>query len=114
MTQFPKGDNTFSQNLASAALLYTTAIDRAFILDQILFHCTANISETITITLDAAAGSGYDTILAEVVLVNEADYIFRPQGKAQFKKGDEIKVQCTNVGTTGTISGIIKTSEALV
>ena len=108
-----KSDLTTSQNLASAALSYTTAYGRKFKLEQIIFHASVAISETITITLDAKGGSAYDTVLQEVTLVAEQDLVYRPQGQANFQSGDEIKIQCTNANGTGTIYATVKAQEVL-
>ncbi len=112
MTRFLKPTQSFTQNLASAALSFTTDFDsKAFHLDEITFHFNQAVSETITITLDSNKGAAYDTVLQEPVLVSETDYVFRPQGRAHFHPGDEIKVQCTNTGAAGTVSGEVKKSE---
>lgn len=108
---FLRSDITTSQDLSSAALSYTTSIGRAFKLEQIIFHANVAISETITITLDAAAGAAYDTVLQEVTLVAEQDLVYRPQGECNLKAGDKIKVQCTDANGTGTIYVTLKTSE---
>lgn len=112
-SRFAKPDQVFSQNLVAGALIFTTTTpnNRQFHLDQIVFHFTVSVSETITITLDSIKGSNYDTVIQEAVLVNETDYVFRPQGDAILNAGDEIKVQCTNSGGVGVCYGIVKTSE---
>ena len=112
-SRFPKPDQVFSQNLATGALSFTTTTPSgvAFHLDQIIFHSTVAISETITITVDSVKGANYDTILQEVVLVTETDYVYRPQGDAIFNAGDEIKITCSDDGGVGTVYGIVKTSE---
>ena len=108
---FLRPDITTSQNLALAALSYTTTINRSFKLEQIIIKASQNITETITITLDSKNGSNYDAILRKKTLNSEQDYVFRPEGKANFKKGDEIKIQCTNANEVGIVYVIIKTSE---
>ena len=112
-SRFPKSDQVFSQNLASAALSFTTTTPSgvAFHLDQIIFHTTVAVSETITITVDSVKGANYDTVMQEVVLVSETDFVYRPQGDAIFNAGDEIKIECTDNGGVGTVYGIVKTSE---
>lgn len=108
-----KADKTSSQDLSQGALSYTTAFTRAFKLEQVLVKASVNISETITVTLDSAAGATYDTVLDTADLQGESSYVFRPTGQANFQAGDEIKVQCTNANLTGTVKLIIKTSEIL-
>ena len=108
-----KPEQTFSQVLSAGALTFTTTTpnDKPFRLDWVYLHFSQAVSETITITMDSKNGANYDTVLQEVVLVNETDYVFRPQGRSEFDSGDEIKVQCTNVGLAGTVRGAVKTSE---
>jgi hypothetical protein len=65
------------------------------------------------VTLDSASGASYDTVLSSSDMQGEQSYVFRPDGEANFQPGDNIKVQCTNANTTGTVSGVIKTSEIL-
>lgn len=112
MTRFNKPDQTFSQNLGSGALSFTTTMNsKPFKLTQVMLKATQAISETITITLDSGKGSAYDAILVEIDLVSETDYVFRPQGNPDFAAGDEIKVQCTASGGVGTVSGLVKLTE---
>lgn len=108
---FLKLDKRTSQDLSAGALSYTTTFARKFKLEQILIHASVAISEAITITLDAAGGASYDTVLSSVTLVAETDFVFRPQGEANYNEGDEIKVQCTNANLTGTVYCTIKASE---
>jgi len=109
--KFPRADITTSQNLSVSALDYTTSISRKFKLENIHFHASIPITETITIILDSAQGANYDVILREVTLYSEQNYIFIPEQEVNFQKGDEIRIQCTNANLIGTIYSIIKTSE---
>lgn len=108
---FLKADITTSQALASAVLDYTTTIDQAFKLEEIYFRASQAITETITITLDSKNGSNYDVILRRKTLSGEQHYVYRPDGEMNFRKGDEIRIQCTNANGVGTIFVIIKPSE---
>lgn len=108
-----KKDKTSSQNLATAALSYTTDYSNRFKLEQIIIKASVNISETITITLDSASGANYDTILAQRTLVAEQNFVFRPQGEANFQAGDNIKIECTNANATGTVYVVVKAQEVL-
>ncbi len=108
-----KPDSTFSQDLSAGALSFVTSFGRRFKVENIIIKASVNITETITITLDSVNGSGYDTILESRDLVGEADFVWRPQGELRLQEGDEIKVQCTNANTTGTVRGSVKTSEVL-
>lgn len=110
-----KPDITFSQDLsvgAGTALDFTTTIGRRFKLEKIIFKASVAITETITITLDSV--SGVDAILRKKSLSAEQNYVYTPSGKNNFYAGDEIRIQCTAANDTGTISGIVKTSEVLL
>lgn len=108
---FLKLDKKTSQNLALDDLDYTTSYARAFKLEQILIHADVAISETVTITLDSVHGSSYDTVLKEVTLVAETDFVYEPLSEKNFQAGDEIRVQVTNANLTGTVYAVIRTSE---
>ncbi len=110
-SKFLKPDITTSQNLATGDLDYTTAISRAFKLDQIIIHFSVAVTETITITLDSKNGANYDTVLRTVDLVAEQNFVFKPDFEANYQAGDEIRVQITNANLTGVAYAIFKTSE---
>lgn len=111
MGSFLSKDLTTSQNLASAALDYTTTFARPRKIENILIHFSVAISEIVKITLDNANGANYDTVLDQVELVAEQDYVFRPQGQLNLKAGDELRIQCTNSNLTGTAYVTVKSSE---
>lgn len=114
VTKFLIPDVTFSQDLSSGALSFTTSIGRAFRLGRIIFKVSANITEKITITLDSAKGASYDVVLRQRTLVGQQDYVYVPDEKdADFQSGDEIKIECTQANGIGTISGIVKAGELL-
>lgn len=106
-----KPDKTTSQNLASAALNYTTDYNRRVHIENVMLHASVAITETITITLDSVHGSNYDVVLAKTNLDAEQDFVFRPQGDLNLQVGDELKIECTNANVTGTIRAIVKASE---
>lgn len=108
---FIKKDITFSQDLSSAPLSYTTTVGRKFKLEEIIFRASQAITETITITRVSAQGSAYNTVLRTMELTAERDYVYRPTGEANFLEDDEIKVECTNANGVGTIRGILRLSE---
>ena len=108
---FLKLDKKSSQDLSAGALDYTTNFGRKFKLEQVLIQFSQAVSETVTITLDSAHGSTYDTVLQEVVLISESSFVYRPQGEANFQAGDEIRVQCTNANSVGICYPTIKSSE---
>jgi hypothetical protein len=108
---FLKSDKSTSQDLSLGALTYTTTYGRKFKLEQINVHFSQAVTETFTITLVSALGTNYNTILQSVALIAETDFVYRPQGEANFQAGDEIKIECTNANLTGICYAHIKTSE---
>jgi len=109
--KFLKGDLTTSQDLSEAALSYTTSYSKAFKLDMILIKFSVNVTEDITITLDSANGAAYDVVLRTKGLSSESSFVYKPEGDANFVKGDQIKIQCTNANGTGTASLSVKSKE---
>lgn len=104
-------DITTSQDLSSAALSYTTSINRPFKLEQINIHFSVAVTETITITFNSAKGANYDTVLAKRDLVSEQDFVFRPRGELTFQNGDEITIAITNANVTGIAYAKVKAEE---
>lgn len=107
--KFLKGDLNASQNLASAALLFTTTYSKAFTSLQVLIKFSVNVTETITITLDSKAGASYDVILRKKTLSGEGSFVY--ESNRDFAAGDNIKIQCTNANTTGIANVIVKAKE---
>ena len=106
-----KPDKAGTADLTSAALNAVTTITKACKLDEILFKASVAITETITITIDSAQGASYDTLLKTIPLVADTNASWRPDGEMHRQAGDQIRVQCTNANTTGSIYYTIKTSE---
>ncbi len=104
-------DQYSSQDLSLAALLYTATYGKRYKIDEITVHFSQAVSETITITMVSKNGVNYNTVLQSVVLVSETDFVWRPQGEANFQAGDTIKVQCTNANTVGIAYLTVKASQ---
>lgn len=104
-------DKTTSQNLASAALDYTTDYARTRKIEQVMFHFSQVVTETITITLDSAKGANYDMQFRSIALVAEDEYIWRPQGQCNLQQGDELHIECTNANGVSTCFVLVKSSE---
>ncbi len=104
-------DQTASQDLSSGALSYTASYGKRYKLDEILIHFSQAVTETVTVTLISSNGTNYNTVLQMVTLVAETDFVFRPQGEANFQAGDKIKVQCTNANVTGVAYLTVKSSQ---
>ena len=94
---------TTSADLTSAALSFSTSLDKNFRLCGVHFHASENITETCKVIKDMNAGANYDSELASQALSSADDYVFRPTGEEMFYKGDEVKVTCTKANTTGSI-----------
>ena len=108
---FTRPDITFSQDLTAAALSYTTSINRKVKIEQVTLQASEAITETITITLDSVNGANYDVILRKRSLSAEQSFVYRPEGELNLQKGDKLKIECTDANSTGTVYGILKTSE---
>lgn len=104
-------DQISSQNLASAPLSFIAIYGKRFKLDEILIHFSQAVSETVTITMISKNGSNYNTVLQEVTLVAETDFVFRPQGEANYQAGDQIEIQCTNANGVGIAYVTVKSSQ---
>jgi len=110
-SKFLKPDITTSQNLLNGALSYTTTLTQAFQLEEIHFHFSENVTETITIILDSIHGDNYDTVLRTINLNAEDDAVYRPPVKVNYAVGDQIKIQCTQANLAGIVYATIKISE---
>lgn len=106
---FLKKDISTSQDLSEGALSYTTSFGRKFKLEQIYFEASQPITENLTVV--AVMADGTEITLKSISLVAQSEYVYKPEGEANFQAGDEIKVTCTNANEIGTITAIFKTSE---
>lgn len=104
-------DQYASQDLSAGALSYIATYGKRFKLDEILVHFSQAVSETITITMVSKNGVNYNTVLQSVVLVAETDFVWRPQGEANYQSGDTIKIQCTNANGVGICFLTVKASQ---
>jgi len=108
---FLKADVKGSQDLSSAALSAVTTTTKPFRLEEIHIHASQAITETVTITIDSKHGANWDAKKVSRSMVAEQDFVYRPQGEANFQAGDEIKVQVTNANGVGIVYYTIKRSE---
>jgi len=103
---------TSSQNLASAALSYTTDFAYAVRVESITIRASEDITESITITKDSHKGSSYDTVLRKGNFNSSRDFVFTPPGDLGYLyKGDQLKIQCTNANGTGIVYVTVNWSE---
>jgi hypothetical protein len=109
-----KPDLVVSQDLSSGALSYTTTFTRKFRINQIIFHASVAITETITITFISAKGSSYNSVLRVINLSSSQDARYIPDSNNEiYQDGDAIKIECTNAHATGVIYASIKAQEIL-
>ena len=104
-------DQYSSQDLSLGALSYIATYRKRFKLDEILVHFSQAVSVNIIITMVSKNGTNYNSILQSVVLISETDFVWRPQGEANYQAGDSIKIQCTNVNGIGVAYLTIKASQ---
>lgn len=97
---------TISQNLASGALDHSfdfSNFNRAFKLVSVYFHASVDITEDFSVSYDSNDGSTYDTLIDQINLQSESDYVYAAQGEVAFNINDKVRVQCTNANTIGVV-----------
>lgn len=109
----PVSYQKFTQNLVNGALVYSFECPHDLILHSVGIKINASVSETITVNdvASVADGSNYDVVLDSTTLSSQQNYIFRPADGHYFKKGDTVKVTCTNAAETGVLYGRLKYTE---
>ncbi len=100
-------DRTATQDLSSGALSQTTSEAADFKLIGIQIHASTSITETVTISIDNAAGANYDTVIASKAFTAETDWFYQPDVELIIKSGNEITLACTNANTTGIVYATI-------
>lgn len=84
-------------NMTSSTVLTTFAKD--FRLKEITVHFSGPSANDVDIYLDALDGSAYDTLLKTIPGGTTTDGVYRPEGEADYEKGDEIFLTWTNDST---------------
>jgi len=83
----------------SAGVAYAKTFDDEVFVREIRYHMgVAAGAETLTVSLDAQAGSAYDCILATQAMNTLLDFYYRPEVPMHFVKGDILKVTFANSG----------------
>jgi len=116
MSQAPALIQTFSQDLSLGSLSFTFTINKAncgyanptWAVQEILIGFSVNETETVTVSYINAAGAAFTIVLDTTAIVAGKNYVFRPATVSILNVGDSIKITCTNAGTTGVASGVIK------
>lgn len=102
-------EQKFSQNLVSAPLSVIQDYTEDGTLIGVYLGASVAITETVTITKVSRFGSVYNHVLKTADLNGDQYVRFCPADeKIVIKKGDSVKVQCTNANTTGVVYGIIQ------
>jgi len=84
----------------NGALSYTTDIDRAWQLEEVRIHLSANGGAgTFTVTIDSAQGEAYDLELATNDMSADDDYQYQPTRPMFMAPGDQVKVTYPNAQT---------------
>jgi hypothetical protein len=83
----------------SAAVAYAKTFDDEAFVREIRYHMgVAAGAETLTVSLDAQAGSAYDCTLGSQAMNTLLDYYYRPEIPLHFVKGDILKITFANSG----------------
>jgi hypothetical protein len=95
------------QALNSAALLHELVVGAARAVEDniellaVMIHFGTAVTQTVTVShVGVESSTNYLFVLDTSSLSGATNYIFRPSGVAPvFKRGDTIRVACTNSGT---------------
>lgn len=99
-------DLQISQELSEDSLSEVWTAERDMELCQVLLNLGSTLtSETVAVIFDSGQGSNYDVTLDDELTASA--YIFRPTGRCLIRKGDAVRVTCTNANLTG--SGVSNT-----
>lgn len=96
-----------SQDLATAALCYTTDFAHKTIVKWVTLRASQNITETVTVYFESKAGLAYTVELDTLNLVAQHGYYFPIEGEFIMESGDEIHIGCTAANGVGTVYATI-------
>lgn len=98
----------FTQDLSLGALSQDFVFQYDVEVIQVLLTASVNITEDFTISyIDTENGTNYDIIIRDRSINNEDDAA-ELEINFRLRKGDKIRVQCTNANTTGIIYGTLQ------
>ena len=98
----------FSQDLTSAPLNVEIEFQYDVLIYQVLFSASVDIVEDISVTyIDTEYGANYNVLIRQYSFNDEQDAAMLDI-KFRLRKGDKIKIQCTNANTTGVIYGTVQ------
>ena len=98
----------FQQNLASAPLAEEFEFQYDVEIVQILFNSSVDITEDLSVSyIDTEYGTNYNVLIRNRSLNSESSAAFL-EINFRLRKGDKIKIQCTNANTTGVIYGTLQ------
>lgn len=89
-----------SQKATGATAINTTVNPgRQWKFDSLSLHLSAaGASGTLTVSLDAAAGAAYDTVILTQDMTLVTDLYFQPEQQINLKPNDGIKISWANTG----------------
>ncbi len=84
----------------AAAIAVTLAPATRFRIREIRIHLSAaGGAGNLTVTVNAADGAAYDTVLLTQNMTAVTDYLYKPDYPLQFESGDEVDIAWANGGT---------------
>jgi hypothetical protein len=90
----------FQKATGAAAIAETVTPSGPFALDSISLHLSAaGAAGTLTVTLDAYAGSVYDLLLYSQDMTSVTDLLWQPERPIELESGDKIVIAWTNAST---------------
>lgn len=102
------GTVQFSQDLSVGALAFTTELDKNFILEEVELKFSEEVTEKITVT-KIHENNNYSTIrYNDDTAQTYTNFVYdEVDGKIKCYGSENIKIECTNTGTTGIVYGTI-------
>lgn len=96
--------------LANAGVTPTVANVRRLIIATL--KAAADITQTVTLTLNSAKGAAFDVVLNEQNLNPDTSYLYLPDGDLVLGPGDNLTLTCTATGSPAiTVSAQILLEE---
>ena len=98
-----------TQNLATGALNYTTAVSGDFILRAVTLHFDTPLTEALELRIDYGGGANYDTLVLQQELDADTDFAFYPDSDLYIfaGSGDQLNIRLTNSGGSGNVYATI-------
>lgn len=105
-------NSTSIQDLSVAALDFTTTFSTDFRLISVEFKSDIALTESISISLISIEGPAHNYRIGELAVENMLDgYMIPCANDKHFSAGDEIRIQCSNNGSSGTINILVRAEQ---